>query len=104
MNMPVSLLISRDASSESAPLLAGGKIAQTNLALSIVFPLLAALTVVGRFYARRLKRMAPGLDDWLILAALILHMAQMSMGILRTCGLGTLGGGAGDDPDSFQEM
>lgn len=63
--------------------LAGGSVAQTNLALTIIFPCLAAITVAGRFYSRRLKRMTPGLDDWLILAALVLHFAQMSMGILR---------------------
>ena len=63
--------------------LAGGSIATTNLILDIVFPSLAILAVAARFYARRLKRISPGVDDWLVLVALVLHMAQMSMGILR---------------------
>lgn len=63
-----------------------GGVAQTNLALTCIFPALAGLTVAGRFYGRRLKRMTPGLDDWLILAAMILHLAQMSMSILRMFG------------------
>ena len=63
--------------------LAGGAVAEINLALTVLFPCLAAVTVACRFIARRLKQMKPGLDDWFILAALFLHFAQMSMGILR---------------------
>ena len=62
-------------------------VAYTNLALSVIFPTLAALMVGGRFYGRRLKRMTPGLDDWAILAALVLNFAQMTMSILRTSSL-----------------
>ena len=63
--------------------LPGGSVAEGNLVLTCVFPILALLVVAGRFYSRRLKQMQPGLDDWLILVAMILHLAQMSMGILR---------------------
>ena len=70
------ILASRDA-------LAGGDVAETNLALTIIFPFIATIVVAGRFYARRLKRMTPGYDDWIMLLAIVLHLAQMSMGILR---------------------
>ncbi|KAL9601747.1 MAG: hypothetical protein Q9179_002769 [Wetmoreana sp. 5 TL-2023] len=36
-----------------------------------LFPVLATLAVAGRFYARKLHRLAFALDDWLILAALV---------------------------------
>ena len=45
--------------------------AQSFLAVAIVFPILATVFVVARFYCRRLKGVTLGMDDWLILAALV---------------------------------
>ena len=39
------------------------------LILSIFLPLLAAVTIVLRFYARKIKRIPLLVDDWLIVVA-----------------------------------
>ena len=49
-------------------------IVTTDLALCIVFPILAILAVAGRFWARHLKHLALKADDWTILIALVLDM------------------------------
>ena len=41
------------------------------LALCITFPILAIISVVARFYARHVKNMSRGLDDWVIIVALV---------------------------------
>ena len=45
--------------------------AQSFLAIAIVFPVLATFFVIARFYCRRLKRVTLGVEDWLVLAALV---------------------------------
>ncbi len=40
-------------------------------ALSVFFLVLATLVVMGRFASRRLKRVQPGIDDWLMAASLV---------------------------------
>lgn len=45
--------------------------AQASFNLCIVLPILAGFAVAGRFYLRRLQRFRPGVDDWLVLAALV---------------------------------
>lgn len=46
------------------------------LAVSIAFPLLAALFVALRFVARRLKGISPQADDWTTLIALVSRAVQ----------------------------
>ena len=41
------------------------------LGLSIVFPIIAIVSVILRFESRRIKRLKPGADDWTILASLV---------------------------------
>ncbi len=45
--------------------------AQSFLGIAIVFPILATVFVIARFYCRRLNCVTLGVDDWLILAALV---------------------------------
>ena len=40
-------------------------------ALSIFFLVLATVAVIGRFICRRLKRVRPGIDDWLMAVSLV---------------------------------
>ena len=49
--------------------------------VSTVFTSLATLAVMGRFYARKLKRLELGADDWTTLAALILNWAFFAVTI-----------------------
>lgn len=43
----------------------------TALVLCIVFPILAVLSVLARFYARQVKKTPYAADDWVILPALV---------------------------------
>lgn len=45
--------------------------AQSVVICAILFPALATLSVAGRFGARRLQKVSPGADDWVILPALV---------------------------------
>ncbi|RMX78506.1 hypothetical protein D0869_09030 [Hortaea werneckii] len=56
----------------------------------IVFPCLAALTVVARFVARRQKAVKYGWDDYLVVLALLALCGQLTILIL-----GTIYGGVG---------
>jgi len=50
------------------------------IAVNAVFTFLAIIAVIGRFYARSLKRRRPTLDDYLIVAGLIFTIATASVG------------------------
>lgn len=50
----------------------------------IVFPCLAALTVVARFVARRQKAVKYGWDDYLVVLALLALCGQLTILILGT--------------------
>lgn len=43
----------------------------TPVVLSAVFPPLAILAVIARFYARRLKRAELKVDDWMLIPSLV---------------------------------
>ena len=45
--------------------------AQSVVICAILFPIIATLCVAGRFTARRLQKVSPGADDWVILPALV---------------------------------
>lgn len=49
---------------------------RTVLAVSVVFALLAIVSVCLRFYARRFKKNPIKADDWCILVALVGHCSQ----------------------------
>ncbi|KAF2731423.1 hypothetical protein EJ04DRAFT_566873 [Polyplosphaeria fusca] len=51
----------------------------TPIILSTIFPALAILAVIGRFYARRLQKHKIQLDDWMALAALIACVGNASI-------------------------
>ena len=45
--------------------------AQSVVICAILFPAITTLCVGGRFAARRIKKVSPGLDDWVTLPALV---------------------------------
>ena len=47
--------------------------AQSVVICAILFPTISTLCVIGRFAARRIKKVSLGLDDWLTLPALVRH-------------------------------
>ena len=51
--------------------------------VSIIFTVFAALVVVLRFVARRRQAAHVGVDDWSILAALLLLIGNMAMNLER---------------------
>lgn len=55
--------------------------ARALFAMSIVFPLVASVAVAGRFYARRMKGLRLGVDDWMLLLGLVCCIEQ-EIGIL----------------------
>ena len=55
-----------------------------------ILPVVATCAVIGRFTSRRLKGISPGVDDWLILIALIVFYGHCTIGILAAV-LGGLG-------------
>lgn len=40
-------------------------------AVNSVFLGLATVAIIGRFYARKLRKLSPGVDDWAIFTALV---------------------------------
>ena len=42
---------------------------RATIALVIVFPVLSTLSLIGRFYCRRLRKTKLAIDDWLLLLA-----------------------------------
>lgn len=50
--------------------------ARALFAISILFPLLASVAVAGRFYARRIKGLTLGVDDWMLLLGLVCCIEQ----------------------------
>ncbi|MCJ1369980.1 hypothetical protein MMC20_001192 [Loxospora ochrophaea] len=62
----------------------------TILGLSIAFPIIAIISVVLRFEARRIKRLKLGADDWTILAALLLTIG-VTLDVVIDSRLGDLG-------------
>ena len=60
----------------------GPSAASNLLAVSIVLPILAIVTVVFRFKARRHQKTTPGVDDWLTLLALVFVVGMGVCGIL----------------------
>ncbi|RWA11981.1 hypothetical protein EKO27_g3116 [Xylaria grammica] len=59
---------------------------------TLVLAFLATIAVILRFWARRLTKVPLGLDDYLVLAALVLHHAQAAAGFATV-----FGGGVGRD-------
>lgn len=57
-------------------------IVTTDLALCIVFPILAILAVAGRFWARHLKHLSIEADDWTILIALVFCIGSGILGLV----------------------
>ena len=53
---------------------------QSFLAIAIVFRILASAFVGARFYCRRLTGLLLGMDDWLILAALVSRKTVRQVG------------------------
>jgi hypothetical protein len=49
-----------------------GQVDTTALALCITFPILAIISVLGRFHARYLKKVSIALDDWVVVVSLVL--------------------------------
>jgi hypothetical protein len=49
-----------------------------NLAVAIVIPILDLIVVFGRIYVRRKQKMSLGIDDWLMIPALVcfIHIAN----------------------------
>lgn len=45
------------------------------IAIGILFPALGAAAVTARFYVRRNRKVALGVDDWLCLPALVGHVS-----------------------------
>lgn len=43
----------------------------TAVALGVTFPLLAIIAVLARYWARRKKRMAWRIDDWMLIPAVV---------------------------------
>ena len=39
--------------------------------VGVVIPVLATIVTIARFSTRKMKRLRPGVDDWLILLALV---------------------------------
>ncbi|MCJ1310858.1 hypothetical protein MMC25_004526 [Agyrium rufum] len=52
------------------------------LAIGITFIILGIIVVWTRFYVRRVKKISPGLDDWLCIPALILVIAECTIVII----------------------
>ena len=57
--------------------------AQSFLAVAIVFPILATSFVIARLYCRRLTRLTLGVEDWLVLAALVSQMQSRNREMLK---------------------
>lgn len=64
--------------------------ARATVAICIVFMVLATVAVFARFWSRRLKRMKPALDDYLIVIGLIFYYFSAVETILQV-GIGRLG-------------
>ena len=64
--------------------------ARSTVAVCIVFLILATIAVPARFWARRIKKVRPGLDDWLIVVSLIFYYLSAIQTMLQV-GIGRLG-------------
>ncbi|PQE14080.1 plasma membrane Pth11 protein [Rutstroemia sp. NJR-2017a BBW] len=60
-----------------------------NLAVAIALPILATIVVFGRIYVRRKQKLPLGIDDWLMIPALILVLGAGVTMIIGSALLGT---------------
>ena len=69
-------LSKRDRPAKALPIAHGW--AQASFNLCIVLPIVAGFAVAGRFLSRRIKHVSLGVDDWLVLAALVSVLVLIS--------------------------